>query len=105
MHWLAWIIQEILWFPFHDIFSGFQPDANCTYFIDDMVLSKDQMQKAFGDFELSDRSGINDADFRWKNNKIPYKFHMVEQKHQAVVEKTINRFNKEMMGCLEIVYV
>ena len=87
-------------------FAGFQPDLNCSYRVDDMVLTKKQMQEAFGDFDLSDRSGINDADFRWKDNKLPYVFDKsIETKDQLVVKKTINRFNKEMMGCLEIVYV
>ena len=76
-------------------FAGFQPDANCSYRVDDMVLTKQQMQEAFGDFDLSDRSGINDADFRWKDNKLPYVFDKsIETKEQDVVKKTINRFNK-----------
>ena len=71
-----------------------------------MVLTKYQMQEAFGDFEQSDRSGINDADFRWKDNKLPYLFDKsINKKEQDFVKKTIKRFNKEMMGCLEIVYV
>ena len=87
-------------------FAGFQPDLNCSYRVDDMVLTKQQMQEAFGDFDLSDRSGINDADFRWKDNKLPYVFDKsIGTKEQDVVKKTITRFNKEMMGCLEIVYV
>ena len=87
-------------------FAGFQPDLNCSYRVDDMVLTKKQMQEAFGDFDLSDRSGINDADFRWKDNKLPYVFDKsIETKDQLVVKETINRFNKEMMGCLGIVYV
>ena len=87
-------------------FAGFQPDANCSYRVDDMVLTKQQMQEAFGDFDLSDRSGINDADFRWKDNKLPYVFDKsIETKDQVVVQKhfpIFENFNFSDIGLVKM---
>ena len=100
MHFLAY------WSSFYDYFVGFQPDENCEYPVGDMVLSKNQMQEAFGEFEISDRSGINDANFRWKENKLPYILdESIKSPNDKIVKQAITRFNKEMTDCLEIVYV
>ena len=66
------------------------------------------MQEAFGVFDdLTDRSGINNADFRWKENKLPYILDksIGNDDDRFLVLRAITRFNSEMSGCLEIVYV
>ena len=77
--------------------TGFEPNENCLYEVEDMVLNDHQMFEMFG-------SGFNESGRRWPYGKLPYAFDAsIEENERNITLATIERFNKAMNGCLEIV--
>ena len=89
------------------LFLGLLPDEKGFYTIGDMILSKQQTLEYFGlGLGQSGRSGIRDKSFRWPNGEIPYQFdpyYTFTLKKQREILDSIDEFNYEMDGCLQIV--
>ena len=78
------------------VYIGFDPDENCLYEVEDMVLNDHQMYEMFG-------TGFNDSGRRWPNGQLPYRFDAsIEEDEINITIAVIERFNKAMNGCLEI---
>ena len=76
--------------------TGFEPNENCLYEVEDMVLNDHQMYEMFG-------TGFNDSGRRWPNGQLPYRFDAsIEEDEINITIAVIERFNKAMNGCLEI---
>ena len=76
--------------------TGFDPNENCLYEVEDMVLNDHQMYEMFG-------TGFNDSGRRWPNGQLSYRFDAsIEEDEINITIAVIERFNKAMNGCLEI---
>ena len=46
----------------------------------------------------------NGSDWRWPNNRLPYKFNStIPSSSRRIIKKAIAKFNFEMSGCFKIV--
>ena len=76
--------------------TGFEPNENCLYEVEDMVLNDHQMYEMFG-------TGFNGSGRRWPNGQLPYRFDAsIEEDEINITIAVIERFNEAMNGCLKI---
>ena len=53
---------------------------------------------------IPDYKKINGSDYRWPNNRLPYKFNStIPSSSRRIIKKAIAKFNFEMSGCFKIV--
>ena len=53
---------------------------------------------------IPDYKKINGSDYRWPNNRLPYKFYSnITSSARRTIKKAIAKFNFEMSGCFKIV--
>ena len=72
-----------------------------NFVVDDMILTKEQAMSYFGI-----RSGKQNESYRWPNGILPYDFNPMypfTPLEKDAIFHWIDKFNKEMKGCLKIV--
>jgi hypothetical protein len=79
---------------------GIVPGENCTYVVDDMVMTEEKLLEAYG---LSGRNGQTNPARLWPNGTIPINFESsITSDEQIFLWEVVARFNLEMNGCLRI---
>ena len=79
--------------------TGFVPNDECMYEVEDMILNNQQMVEFFGG-----HSNTHGQTRRWPNGKLPYIIDgSIEGVERGEILKAIYRFNEALNGCLEIV--